>query len=145
MIPKSISDIDNDWLIQIIRKLDPDFDKDKDFILATVHLSTVKCSDELFECCNVVFNYSEPKDVTHHWLIKLVPNDPDLREIVLRYDLFKKELLIHQQVIPELKEFVAKQGSDSPFGKLPARWRHIINKNRRCPKSQQVQSVECRT
>ena len=49
-------------------------------------------------------------DITSfHWLIKLVPTDPDLREIVLRHDLFKKELLIHSTVVPELKKYVTRK------------------------------------
>ena len=46
---------------------------------------------------------------THHWLVKLMPSDPDLRDIVLRHDLFKKEMLVHQVVITQLHNFVEKK------------------------------------
>ena len=47
--------------------------------------------------------------VQYNWLIKLVPTDPDLKEIVLRHDLFKKEMLIHEIVVPEFKKYVSKK------------------------------------
>ena len=46
---------------------------------------------------------------THHWLVKLMPSDPDLRDIVFRHDLFKKEMLVHQVVITQLHNFVEKK------------------------------------
>ncbi len=57
------------------------------------------------------FVYSSQQDKTRHWLIKLVPSDQDLREIVLKHDLFKKELRFYQEVIPALTAFVASSKS----------------------------------
>ncbi len=54
-------------------------------------------------------------------MIKLVPSDPDLREIVLKHDLFKKELFIYQQVIPKLQAFVTASKSS----KLSTRYKFI--------------------
>ena len=69
-----------------------------------------RCEDELFECCNISFDVLKSEDmVQYNWLIKLVPTDPDLKEIVLRHDLFKKEMLIHEIVVPEFKKYVSKK------------------------------------
>ena len=38
-----------------------------------------------------------------------MPSDPDLRDIVFRHDLFKKEMLVHQVVITQLHNFVEKK------------------------------------
>ena len=112
MIPKQISDIDTEWLQDILEKVDKTKWIPDDCNLISLSLNTSKCEDELFECCNVSFNVSNKAQneiTSFHWLIKLVPTDPDLREIVLRHDLFKKELLIHSAVVPELKKYVTRK------------------------------------
>ena len=55
---------------------------------------------------------------THHWLVKLMPSDPDLRDIVLRHDLFKKEMLVHQVVITKLHSFVEKKRGNWKIAKI---------------------------
>ena len=117
MIPKQISDIDTEWLQDILEKVDKTKWIPDDCNLISLSLNTSKCEDELFECCNVSFNVSNKAQneiTSFHWLIKLVPTDPDLREIVLRHDLFKKELLIHSAVVPELKKYVTRKKGTKP-------------------------------
>ena len=110
MIPKCISDISHDWIIHLMEKLYPELGH----VATLTSLSLNTCSEELFECCRLSFaaaTLDDGRQTTYHWLIKLMPTDPDLREIVLRHDLFKKEMLVHQIVIPELHKFVAKKGT----------------------------------
>ena len=103
MIPHSISDISNEFIEDLAKKLNPKL-QNETLKISSLSINTSNCSEELFECCNLLVTFDN--SFKYHWLIKLVPSDPDLREIVLRHDLFKKELLIHQLVIPELKSFV---------------------------------------
>ena len=103
MIPKSISEISNEWIEELAFKLLKI--ETESLKISSLSINTSNCSDELFECCNLSVTFEENQK-SQKWLIKLVPTDPDLRDIVLRHDLFKKELLIHQLVIPELQTFV---------------------------------------
>ena len=104
MIPTSISEISNEWIENLAKILDPKL-VEESLKISSLSINTSNCSEELFECCNLSVTL-EDLDVKYQWQIKLVPSDPDLREIVLRHDLFKKELLIHQVVIPALQTFV---------------------------------------
>lgn len=104
MIPTSISEISHEWIENLAKILDPKL-VDTSLKISSLSINTSNCSEELFECCNLSVTL-EDLDVKYQWQIKLVPSDPDLREIVLRHDLFKKELLIHQVVIPALQTFV---------------------------------------
>lgn len=121
MIPRSISDIGNDWIIATLKKIQIELADEEDIALTSFSLNTSRCSEELFECCDVTFSYSLAKSCqqnnAHFWRIKLVPSDGDLREIVLRHGLFRKELLVHQQLIPQLAEYIDK--GKPLFGKLP--------------------------
>ena len=47
-----------------------------------------------------------------------MPSDPDLRDIVLRHDLFKKEMLVHQVVITKLHSFVEKKRGNWKIAKI---------------------------
>ena len=118
MIPHSISDISNEFIENLANILDPKLQQET-LKISSLSINTSNCSEELFECCNLSVTFGN--SFKYYWLIKLVPSDPDLREIVLRHDLFKKEMLIHQLVIPELKSFVetsAKLGNKA-VGNLP--------------------------
>ena len=76
--------------------------------LTSLTLNSSGCDEELFECCRLSFSF-DSEDKRYFWMIKLMPTDPDLREIVLRHDLFKKELRLHQEVVPKLQDFVGKK------------------------------------
>ena len=58
MIPKQISDIDTEWLQDILEKVDKTKWNPEDCNIIGLSLNTSKCEDELFECCNVSFNVS---------------------------------------------------------------------------------------
>ena len=116
MIPKSISEISNEWIEELAFKLLKI--ETESLKISSLSINTSNCSDELFECCNLSVTFEENQK-SQKWLIKLVPTDPDLRDIVLRHDLFKKELLIHQLVIPELQTFVHTKLGNKNIGTLP--------------------------
>ena len=116
MIPKSISEISNEWIEELAYNL---LKTTKSLKISSLSINTSNCSEELFECCNLSFTFEENQKKQLQWLIKLVPTDPDLRDIVLRHDLFKKELLIHQLVIPELQTFVHSKLGNKNIGTLP--------------------------
>ena len=121
MIPKSISEISNEWIEELAFKLLKI--ETKSLKISSLSINTSNCSDELFECCNLSVTFEENQK-NQKWLIKLVPTDPDLRDIVLRHDLFKKELLIHQLVIPELQTFVHTKLGNKNIGTLPHIFHH---------------------
>lgn len=110
MIPKCISDISHDWITNLMKKLHPQF---AEGALKSLSLNTSTCSEELFECCKISIGFES--GAAHHWMVKLMPTDPDLREIVLRHDLFKKEMLVHQVVIPQLQSFLEKRQGNWQF------------------------------
>ena len=121
MIPKSISEISNEWIEELAYNL---LKTTKSLKISSLSINTSNCSEELFECCNLSVTFEENQKKQLQWLIKLVPTDPDLRDIVLRHDLFKKELLIHQLVIPELQTFVHTKLGNKNIGTLPHRFHH---------------------
>ena len=115
MIPKCISDISHEWITDLMKKLHPfEYGQSNeeppnsasDLTSLTIQ-SSANSHDELFECCRLSFAM-ENLAGKQQWLVKLMPTDPDLRDIVLRHDLFKKEMLLHQVVIPQLQELVTK-------------------------------------
>ena len=109
MIPKCISDINHDWITDLMKKLHPQWASEPETdapSLTSLKLSTSACDEELFECYRLSFWFEN--DQNRYWMVKLMPSDPDLRDIVLRHDLFKKEMLVHQEVVPQLKEFAVK-------------------------------------
>jgi len=121
MIPKCISDISHDWITSLMKKLNQISDEKTDCSITSLSLNTSTCNEELFEACRLSFTFETTGTdsnsdgdfheipATHHWLVKLMPSDPDLRDIVFRHDLFKKEMLVHQVVITQLHNFVEKK------------------------------------
>lgn len=95
-----------------MKKLHPQL-AEESLALTSISLNTSTCNEELFECCRLSFAFeNQTRPGKHHWMVKLMPTDPDLRQIVLRHDLFKKEMLLHQIVIPQLQAFVeSKKGT----------------------------------
>ncbi len=67
------------------------------------------------ETCRVTAKCStQPPEVTHRLLVEIVPAaDPDLRELIVRHNLFAKELLLHSQVLPMLKDYVRRRAKVS--------------------------------
>ena len=60
---------------------------------------TVKCS-------------SQPERV-HHFLVEIVPSDPELREMIIKHNLFLKEILVYSEVLPLLKQYVQNRSQSS--------------------------------
>ncbi len=62
------------------------------------------------ETCRVTAKCSSQPEVTHRLLVEIVPSsDPDLRELIVRHNLFAKELLLYSRVLPELREYVRRR------------------------------------
>lgn len=42
-------------------------------------------------------------------IVEIVPDDPEIRELVARHNLFLKEILVHEKLLPLLKNYVEKR------------------------------------
>jgi hypothetical protein len=65
------------------------------------------------ESCHVTAKCAGLPKKKFQFLIQIIPKDPDLREIVVRHNLFAKDILVYSEVLPLLQDYVRnRSGSE---------------------------------
>lgn len=127
-IPRGPRDIDTRWVVNAFRALDeadlgedPADHQQTMMTLAHLRISTPTCeSERFFDRCDVSVAFkassgkggppSGPQEwpcsrSSADWTVLTVPREPTLRQVVLAHQLFSKEILLHQRVLPVLAQF----------------------------------------
>ncbi|KAG5684036.1 hypothetical protein PVAND_013289 [Polypedilum vanderplanki] len=95
--------INNSFFEQILR----DFYDDKTIFLKTFEIGNVTKREESYWCdqASVVTNYTDASNVlkSMNMIVKVAIYNPYMEEAVEKYDVFKRELLFYQKILPQVR------------------------------------------
>ena len=70
-------------------------------------------AEGLKESCRVTVKCSSEPDHVRHFLVEIVPSDPELRDMIVKHNLFVKEILVYSEVLPLLKQYVRNRSQST--------------------------------
>lgn len=115
-IPNTLTDVTTDWIADLLYNVlhVPRPDK-TDGTHSGITLLQIRArpTEGLKERCQVTAKCSSQPERVRHFLVEIVPPDPELREMIVKHSLFAKEILVYSEVLPLLKRYVRNRSKST--------------------------------
>lgn len=113
-IPNRLSEVTADWIADLLYKVVgvpiPDNLDGTHNGITLLQIRANPC-DGFHESCKVTVRCSSQPDEAYHFVVEIVPCDEDLRDVIIRHNLFTKELVVHEKLLPLFKKYVQNRSN----------------------------------
>ena len=107
-IPSVLNAVNTDWVADLLYKVlrvPRPAKTDGTHNGITLLQIRANATEGFHESCRVTVRCAS-EERARHFIVEIVPSDPDLKEIIVKHRLFAREKTIHEEVLPMLKEYV---------------------------------------